>query len=143
MSVLTHPSRPRVPQSKEWNDMSEISDKRENVFTVERPWGAFENFATNETVTVKVITVQPGSRLSLQTHEHRAEMWQVLDDAPMDITVGDRQWQAGKGELIWIPQGAVHRMGNSGSEVARILEVGFGHFDEDDIVRLEDDYQRS
>ena len=123
--------------------MSEIEDKRDGVFSVERPWGDFQSFATNEQVTVKVITVTPGSRLSLQTHEHRAEMWQVLDDAPMDITVDDRQWQAVKGELIWVPQGAVHRMGNSGQSPARILEVGFGHFDEDDIVRLEDDFDRS
>lgn len=123
--------------------MSGIDDKRDEVFTVERPWGAFQSFTTNTQVTVKVITVQPGSRLSLQTHEHRAEMWQVLDDAPMDITVDDRQWQAVKGELIWVPQGAVHRMGNSGTTPARILEVGYGHFDEDDIVRIEDDYQRS
>ena len=88
-------------------------------------------------------TARSRQRRALQTHEHRAEMWQVLDDAPMDITVGDRQWQAVKGELIWIPQGATHRMGNSGQTDARILEVGFGHFDEDDIVRLEDDYKRA
>ena len=121
----------------------EIHDKRDEVFTVERPWGAFQNFATNQNVTVKVITVTPGSRLSLQKHAQRAEMWQVLDEAPVDITVGDRQWQAQQGELIWIPLGEVHRMGNSGSTPARVLEVGFGHFDEDDIERLEDDYSRS
>ncbi|WP_040159439.1 phosphomannose isomerase type II C-terminal cupin domain [Mobilicoccus massiliensis] len=123
--------------------MSEIDDKRNDVFTVERPWGRFENFATNQSVTVKVITVEPGSRLSLQKHAQRAEMWQVLDEAPLDITVDDRQWTAQQGELIWIPLGAVHRMGNSGSRPARILEVGFGHFDEDDIERLEDDYSRA
>lgn len=122
--------------------MSTINDRTEGVFTEERPWGDFRSFCTNETVTVKVITVQPGQRLSLQKHAHRAELWTVLDDAPMEITVDDRTWQAGKDEQIWVPQGAVHRMANPGSQVARILEVGFGHFDEDDIVRLEDDYQR-
>jgi mannose-6-phosphate isomerase len=112
-----------------------------DVFSVERPWGDFEQFVSNETVTVKVITVQPGHRLSLQRHEHRGEMWQVLD-GPIDVTVDDRQWRAERGEIVWVPRGAVHRMGNSGSEPGRLLEVGFGHFDENDIERLEDDYSR-
>ena len=112
-----------------------------DIFSVERPWGQFQQFVSNETVTVKIITVQPGHRLSLQRHEHRGEMWQILD-VPIDITVGDRQWQAQPGELIWVPWGAVHRMGNSGTAPGRLLEVGFGHFDENDIERLEDDYSR-
>lgn len=123
--------------------MSIQDDRRKDVFTVERPWGDFRSFCQNEPVTVKVITVQPGQRLSLQKHARRAEMWTVLDDAPMDITVDDRTWTAGRDEQIWVPLGAVHRMANSGEAPARILEVGFGEFDEDDIVRLEDDYQRS
>lgn len=122
--------------------MNETNDRREDVFTEERPWGDFQNFVTNEQVTVKIITVEPGQRLSLQRHRHRAEMWQVLDDAPLDITVGDRRWPAKRGEMIWVPLGSVHRMGNSGTTTGRILEVGFGDFDEDDIERLEDDYSR-
>lgn len=118
-------------------------DRTEDVFTVERPWGDFRSFCQNEQVTVKVITVRPGQRLSLQTHAQRAEMWTVLDDASMEVTVGDRTWSARKDEQIWVPLGAVHRMANKGDKAARILEVGFGTFDEDDIVRLEDDYQRS
>jgi mannose-6-phosphate isomerase len=112
-----------------------------DVFSVERPWGDFQQFVSNETVTVKIITVQPGHRLSLQRHEHRGEMWQILD-GPIDITVDDRQWPAQRGEVVWVPVGATHRMGNSGSEPTRLLEVGFGHFDEADIERLEDDYAR-
>ena len=112
-----------------------------DVFSVERPWGDFRQFVSNEPVTVKIITVQPGHRLSLQRHEHRGEMWQILD-APMDITVGERTWSAQPGEMVWVPWGSVHRMGNSGSEPGRLLEVAFGHFDENDIERLEDDYSR-
>lgn len=123
--------------------MSSIDDRRKDVFTEERPWGDFRSFCTNETVTVKVITVNAGQRLSLQKHAHRAELWTVLDEAPMEITVDDRTWTAAKGEQIWVPQGAVHRMANPGTTPARILEVGYGHFDEDDIVRLEDDYARA
>ncbi len=111
------------------------------VFAIERPWGGFEQFVSNETVTVKIITVTAGHRLSLQRHQDRGEMWQVID-GPMDITVDDRTWAAPAGETIWVPRGATHRMGNSGTATARLLEVAFGHFDEDDIERLEDDYSR-
>jgi hypothetical protein len=51
--------------------VSEISDPRDGIFVVERPWGDFQQFVSNERVTVKIITVQPGYRLSLQTHDHR------------------------------------------------------------------------
>jgi len=116
-------------------------DPTVDIFAVERPWGKFQQFVSNEQVTVKIITVEPGHRLSLQRHEHRGEMWQILD-VPMDITVDDRTWPAQPGEMIWVPSGATHRMGNSGSRPARLLEVAFGHFDEDDIERLQDDYAR-
>lgn len=119
----------------------QIEDPRGEMFVSHRPWGDFQQFTLNQTSTVKIITVAPGQRLSLQTHRDRAEFWQVLD-GPLDVTVGDRTWSAEPGEQVWVPQGAVHRMGNSGQAPGRILEVGFGHFDEDDIERLEDDYQR-
>lgn len=112
-----------------------------DVFVVERPWGRFQQFTHNEPVTVKTITVDPGQRLSLQRHRVRSELWQVLD-GPLDITVDDRHWSAAPGELVWVARGAVHRIGNPGAEPGRILEIAFGHFDEDDIERLEDDYAR-
>lgn len=121
--------------------MAEIKDPREGTFVSQRPWGSFQQLTLNEASTVKVITVDPGHRLSLQTHEHRAELWQVLD-GPIDVTVGEQTWSAQPGEQVWVPQGAVHRMANSGAAPGRVLEVGYGHFDEDDIVRLEDDYAR-
>ena len=113
----------------------------EDIFVAERPWGEFQQFVSNEQVTVKIITVQPGHRLSLQRHDHRGEMWQVLD-VPIDVTVGERTWSAQPGETVWVPRNSVHRMGNSGEHPGRLLEVGFGHFDESDIERLEDDYVR-
>lgn len=112
-----------------------------DIFVAERPWGLFQQFVSNEQVTVKIITVHPGHRLSLQRHDHRGEMWQVLD-VPIDITVDDRTWTAGRGEIVWVPRGATHRMGNSGDEPGRLLEVAFGLFDESDIERLHDDYIR-
>ena len=116
-------------------------DRTQDVFIVERPWGQFEQFATNESVTVKTVTIAPGQRLSLQHHAERNEMWQVLD-GPIDVTLGERSWSAQHGELIWVPVGTLHRMGNSGDVPARILELAFGDFDEADITRVQDDYRR-
>lgn len=121
--------------------MTNLPDPREAMFVSERPWGSFQQFTLNEPTTVKVITVEPGQRLSLQTHALRAEFWQVLD-GPIDVTVGERTWSAQPGEQVWIPVGTRHRMGNSAEVPGRVLEVGYGEFDEADIVRLEDDYQR-
>lgn len=112
-----------------------------DIFVAERPWGEFQQFVSNEQVTVKIITVQPGHRLSLQKHDHRGEMWQVLD-VPIDITVDDTSWRAEPGETVWVPRGSTHRMGNSGERPGRLLEVAFGFFDESDIERLSDDYAR-
>jgi len=113
----------------------------DGVFVSERPWGQFEQYTLNEPTTVKIITVLPGRRLSLQRHEHRGEFWKVVD-GPMEIEVDDRAWSATTGETIWVPRGSTHRMGNSGHAPARILEIAYGPFDEDDIERLEDDYSR-
>ncbi len=118
-----------------------IRNPTADIFVAERPWGEFQQFVSNEQVTVKIITVQPGHRLSLQKHDHRGEMWQVLD-VPIDITVDETEWQAQPGETIWVPRGSTHRMGNSGERPGRLLEVAFGFFDESDIKRLSDDYAR-
>jgi mannose-6-phosphate isomerase len=121
--------------------VNEPADPREAFFVCRRPWGAFQQFATNEPVTVKIITVEPGHRLSLQRHEHRGELWQILD-VPIHVEVDGRAWSAEVGEQIWVPRGAVHRMANHGERAGRLLEIAFGHFDEDDIERLQDDYSR-
>lgn len=116
-------------------------DRTQDVFVVERPWGQFQQFATNERVTVKTVTIAPGQRLSLQHHAARNEMWQVLDH-PVEITLGERTWSAQPGELVWVPVGTLHRMGNTGEQPARVLELAFGDFDEADITRVQDDYLR-
>ncbi len=116
-------------------------DRTQDIFVVERPWGRFQQFATNEPVTVKTITVEPGHRLSLQTHGHRAEMWHVLEGAA-DVQIDGESWVARPGDHVWVPPGAMHRLGNSGRTRVRVLELAFGDFDEADITRLDDDYAR-
>lgn len=67
----------------------------------ERPWGRFDQFATNEQVTVKIITVEPGQRLSLQRHHRRSELWTILD-GPVDVEISGMAKSLNEGERAWI-----------------------------------------
>lgn len=108
-----------------------------------RPWGKFTQFVSNETVTVKTLTVLPGQRLSLQRHAGRSEMWHVLEGTGLEATVGSDTSSLALGDYVWIPTGAIHRLANPGTDRGVVLEIAFGHFDEEDIERLQDDYDRT
>ena len=107
---------------------------------VERPWGCFKQFANNEHVTVSLMSVKPGQRLSLQSHMGRAELWIVLD-AGAEIQVGDDTLFPAAGDEIWIPVKTRHRLSSTGPAV-RVLEVAFGNWQQTDITRFDDDYSR-
>jgi mannose-6-phosphate isomerase len=106
-----------------------------------RPWGKFRRFPHEDAGSIKIITVEPGGRLSLQYHEGRAEFWVVLD-AGLEITIGERVWQAVPNEEIVIPRRTAHRVRNVGTAPARFMEIWIGLSSEADIVRLQDDYHR-
>ena len=107
---------------------------------VDRPWGSFDQYAFNRDVTVSLMTVQPGQRLSLQSHTGRSELWIVLDEGA-EIVVDDEVFYPKRMEEIWIPVRAKHRLSSLGTEV-RVLEVAFGNWQQEDIMRFSDDYQR-
>ena len=107
---------------------------------VDRPWGSFDQYAFNQDVTVSLMTVQPGQRLSLQSHTGRSELWIVLDEGA-EIIVDDEVFYPKRMEEIWIPVRAKHRLSSLGTEV-RVLEVAFGNWQQEDIMRFSDDYQR-
>ena len=111
------------------------------TYTETRPWGQFEQLTHNEQTTVKIITVQPGQQLSLQYHNHREEYWRVLAGQG-EVVLGDETLPAKKGDEFHIPTKAVHRMQTQDKELV-ILEIAYGNFDEEDIVRLEDKYGRT
>ena len=107
---------------------------------VDRPWGAFEQYANNQEVTVSLMTVKPGQRLSLQSHTGRAELWIALDhDA--EVQIGETIVRPKAGEELWIPANTKHRLASIGGPV-RVLEIAFGNWQQADIVRFEDDYSR-
>jgi mannose-6-phosphate isomerase len=112
------------------------------IIEVEKPWGKFEQYTHNALSTVKIITVQPGGALSLQYHHRRDELWVVLD-AGAQIQLGDIDIRPRVGDRVFIPRKTAHRLSAAGDRAVRILEVSFGEFDEDDIVRLEDVYGRA
>jgi mannose-6-phosphate isomerase-like protein (cupin superfamily) len=91
---------------------------------------------------VKRLEVKPGARLSLQRHSRRGEHWVVVKGIA-DVVCGERELRLNEGEHIHIPPETNHRLGNSTQEPLALIEVQLGDYlGEDDIVRLEDDYQR-
>jgi mannose-6-phosphate isomerase len=110
------------------------------IYSEGRPWGRFEKFHENKSCTVKLIYVNANSRLSLQYHKKRSEFWKVIKGTAM-VEIDEKRIVLGEGETITIPRQAKHRVLALKSECI-ILEISYGRFDENDIVRLEDDYQR-
>lgn len=110
------------------------------IYSETRPWGRFEKFHENKSCTVKLIYVNANSRLSLQYHKKRSEFWKVIKGTAM-VEIDEKRIVLEEGETITIPRQARHRVLALESECI-ILEIAYGRFDENDIVRLEDDYQR-
>ncbi|TFV80729.1 mannose-1-phosphate guanylyltransferase/mannose-6-phosphate isomerase [Bradyrhizobium frederickii] len=115
----------------------------EEHLKVHRPWGSYQSVDNGERHQVKRIVVKPGGRLSLQKHHHRAEHWIVVRGTAQ-VTVNETVKTVHENESIYIPMGAVHRMENPGKIQLELIEVQTGSYlGEDDIIRIEDDYQRS
>ncbi len=110
---------------------------------VHRPWGFYQNFDRGERFLVKRISVKPGGRLSLQQHAHRAEHWVVVRGTAR-VTIGEEVRMVHENESVYVPIGGVHRLENPGKIPLELIEVQTGSYlDEDDIVRLDDDYRRN
>jgi len=107
----------------------------------QRPWGSFRRFTLNEPSTVKLVTVTAGKQLSLQYHNDREEFWRVLDGNPT-IIIGENETIAKEGDEFVVPKKTHHRI-KANEQTVRILELAFGAFNENDIVRLEDSYGRT
>lgn len=107
-----------------------------------RPWGGYEVLQTGDTHQVKRIEVAAGKRFSLQTHARRAEVWVVVGGEGK-ATVGKKEIAVRRGSVVQVGVGEVHRMHNTGQDPLVFIEVQLGDYlGEDDIVRLEDDFDR-
>jgi mannose-6-phosphate isomerase-like protein (cupin superfamily) len=113
------------------------------IYSETRPWGSFHVLDEGRGFKVKRIVVNPGGRLSLQSHRHRGEHWTVVSGIAT-VTVGDRVVDLTRSQSLDIPKGDRHRLENNGTEVVEIIEVQFGDYlGEDDIIRYEDIYNRA
>ena len=122
---------------KEKRSESEIHKK------VYRPWGFYDSIDCGDNFQVKRIQVNPGFKLSLQKHQHRAEHW-IITSGEATVTCGENTFKLKENESTFIPKGEIHRLENQEEKILEIIEIQTGDYlGEDDIIRLEDDYQRS
>ncbi len=125
-------------------DLLADSGRQEHLSHVEtyRPWGSFQTIDAGDRFQVKRIVVQPGQKLSLQMHHHRAEHWVVVRGTAR-VTRGDETFLLYENQSTYIPIGATHRLENPGRVPLHIIEVQSGaYLGEDDIVRFADTYGR-
>ncbi len=110
---------------------------------VYRPWGKYDTIDVGERYQVKRITVNPGAKLSVQKHHHRAEHWVVVKGTAK-VTRGDQTLLLSENQSTYIPLGEIHALENPGLVALELIEVQSGSYlGEDDIIRFEDKYGRS
>lgn len=121
-------------------------DKRDEFLihrTVFRPWGSYTSLEIQDRFQIKRITVNPGSRLSLQMHHHRHEHWVVVSGTAR-VQNGEQSILLKEDEATYIPCGTIHRLENPGVIPLELIEVQIGSYlGEDDIVRFDDEYGRT
>lgn len=142
--VVLVAQRDRAQDVKTIVDRLRLSGRAEPVShtTVVRPWGSYRIIDQGSRFRVKHIVVNPGARLSLQYHHHRAEHWVVVEGTAR-VVCGERTFLLRENESTFISIGQVHRLENPGMIPLRLVEVQSGtYLDEDDIVRLDDTYGR-
>lgn len=127
-------------QSSSWMISAASRDVRRSV----RPWGEFYNWDTGGGWHLKTLYIKPGKRLSLQYHRHRAEQW-ILLEGDATATIGPRTGKLKRvalkrHQVFTVPKGYVHRL--ESQKGGALAEICAGTFDEQDIVRLEDDFGR-
>jgi len=108
----------------------------------ERPWGCYYVIHDESNYKLKRIEVNLEKRLSYQYHHKRSEAWTIIQGTGL-LTIDDKQIKVKSGDTVLIPRLSKHRIYNNGKEVLAFIEVQTGtYFGEDDIIRLEDDYNR-
>ena len=132
----------QAQQVKELVGQLQGRDELKHQREVFRPWGSYDSVDSGPNYQVKRITVNPGARLSLQRHQHRAEHWVVVDGrASVHVDGVDHILNAN--DSVYIPKGAVHCLANNTDAPLHLVEVQSGSYlGEDDIERFEDLYGR-
>jgi mannose-1-phosphate guanylyltransferase/mannose-6-phosphate isomerase len=110
--------------------------------TVHRPWGSYTILEEGDRYKIKRLVINPGTKLSHQLHNHRSEHWVVVSGTAR-VTNGENVYDVHPNESTYIPMSTKHRLENPGKIPVQIIEVQNGEYlEEDDIIRLDDDYNR-
>lgn len=108
----------------------------------DRPWGYYVILGNSNTFQVKIIHVNAGKRLSLQSHKYRAENWFIVS-GNATVQKGDQVFELNSGKSVDISRGEIHRISASTTSDVEFIEVQTGtSFDENDIERFDDDFGR-
>lgn len=160
LGTKTHSSSSYVKRVAKETSQEELADalaslpselhEREYIEVGVRPWGVYYVLEDQPQFKVKKILVQPGQRLSLQSHEKRSEHWVVVSGTAM-VEIREKSHPAHIGHRIlsenescYVPQGHVHRLANMSDAPLVLVEVQTGSYTgEDDIERYEDDHGRA
>ena len=119
------------------------SDLIHTHVTTHRPWGTYTVLEDESGYKIKRIVVKPGKRLSLQKHYHRNEHWIVVSGTAT-VTIGERNFLLRENESTFIKMGEIHRLENEGKIPVVLIEAQVGSYTgEDDIIRIEDDFNRN
>lgn len=138
-------AKDKVQEVKSIVEQLKNAERREHIIhrEVYRPWGKYDAVDSGLRYQVKRITVNPGQKLSVQKHHHRAEHWIVVSGT-VSVTVNDKTSLLSENQSIYIPLGAVHSLENPGLIPVELIEVQSGSYlGEDDIVRFSDCYGRT
>ena len=108
---------------------------------VAKPWGCYVDYFRNSNVAFKKIMVLPGEKLSYQYHNDRDEFWYIESGNGL-LTLDEDETFMRPGSYILIKMGEKHTIECGDDEVLVIYEMQTGKPSEDDIVRLEDKYDR-
>ena len=107
-----------------------------------RPWGSYTSKASGDGWQVKLITVKPHEKLSLQMHKYRSEHW-IIVNGVAQVEINDKVTLLKQNESTFIPIGSKHRLTNPSDKPLELIEVQNGSYlGEDDIIRFEDKYGR-
>jgi mannose-1-phosphate guanylyltransferase/mannose-6-phosphate isomerase len=151
VAVITTDDAVLVTERKRSGDVKRLVDQlrrngrsqADSHSRVNRPWGWYRVMDAGSQFQVKRIVVNPGGRLSLQKHKYRAEHWVVVS-GEATVTVDQCVKAVRPNEHVYIPLGAVHRLENFGRDPVELIEVQSGtYLGEDDIVRIDDIYNRA
>lgn len=137
--------RDRTQEVREVVEMLKADGRAEHESHVRhyRPWGYYEPLDFGARYQVKRLVVNPGAQLSYQLHHHRAEHWVVVSGTAK-VTTGENTVLLSENESTYIAIGTAHRLANPGKVPLEVIEIQSGSYlGEDDIVRLDDPYNRA